>query len=262
MEILEAALARKDARRLDGETAFKLYDTYGFPLDLTADIAPRARRRRSTEPASTRRWQRSSERARAAGKFKAGRAARVLRARATSSSATTRCRGARRSSRCIASGTPVRRARAPARRASWCSTARRSTPSPAARSATAASSRRAGAALFDVDDTQKIQAEVFGHHGTLKTGALRVGDAVDGAGRRGRARAHHAQPLGHPPDAQGAARSAGHARAAEGLAGRRRQDALRLHAQRADDGRTRSARSKRSSTPRSSRNEPTLGARA
>ena len=37
MQILDAALAR-DARRLDGETAFKLYDTYGFPIDLTADI--------------------------------------------------------------------------------------------------------------------------------------------------------------------------------------------------------------------------------
>ncbi len=37
MKILEAALA-KDAKRLDGKTAFTLYDTYGFPLDLTADI--------------------------------------------------------------------------------------------------------------------------------------------------------------------------------------------------------------------------------
>ena len=37
MKILEAALA-KEPRVLDGETAFTLYDTYGFPLDLTADI--------------------------------------------------------------------------------------------------------------------------------------------------------------------------------------------------------------------------------
>ena len=38
MDVLEAALAGNPAV-LDGETAFRLYDTYGFPLDLTADIA-------------------------------------------------------------------------------------------------------------------------------------------------------------------------------------------------------------------------------
>jgi alanyl-tRNA synthetase len=37
MEILEAALAG-GAKTIDGETAFKLHDTFGFPLDLTADV--------------------------------------------------------------------------------------------------------------------------------------------------------------------------------------------------------------------------------
>src|SRR5450759_2508697 len=37
MDILDAALAQ-DSKKLDGDTAFKLYDTYGFPIDLTADI--------------------------------------------------------------------------------------------------------------------------------------------------------------------------------------------------------------------------------
>ncbi len=40
MTLLESAIARLGgAQQIDGETSFKLYDTYGFPIDLTADIA-------------------------------------------------------------------------------------------------------------------------------------------------------------------------------------------------------------------------------
>lgn len=39
MAILEKAIAELSAEVIPGETVFKLYDTYGFPVDLTADIA-------------------------------------------------------------------------------------------------------------------------------------------------------------------------------------------------------------------------------
>jgi alanyl-tRNA synthetase len=39
MEILEAAIADLKDKEIPGEVVFKLYDTYGFPVDLTADIA-------------------------------------------------------------------------------------------------------------------------------------------------------------------------------------------------------------------------------
>lgn len=39
MRILDQAIAALKTDEIDGKTAFKLYDTYGFPVDLTADIA-------------------------------------------------------------------------------------------------------------------------------------------------------------------------------------------------------------------------------
>jgi len=39
MELLETAIRKVKGRTIAGDTVFKLYDTYGFPVDLTADIA-------------------------------------------------------------------------------------------------------------------------------------------------------------------------------------------------------------------------------
>jgi alanyl-tRNA synthetase len=39
MSLLEGAIKETRGKLIDGETVFKLYDTYGFPADLTADIA-------------------------------------------------------------------------------------------------------------------------------------------------------------------------------------------------------------------------------
>ncbi|SEL57319.1 alanine--tRNA ligase [Nitrosovibrio tenuis] len=67
MEVLEAAL-RQEGRTLDGETLFRLYDTFGFPLDLTADIA-RERGVTIDHAGFERAMERQRERARATSKF-------------------------------------------------------------------------------------------------------------------------------------------------------------------------------------------------
>jgi alanyl-tRNA synthetase len=70
MEILQAALGQ-GSNVLDGETAFKLYDTYGFPLDLTADVC-RERDVSVDEVGFNAAMERQRQQARAAGKFKVG----------------------------------------------------------------------------------------------------------------------------------------------------------------------------------------------
>ena len=68
MEILEAALAG-GTKQIDGETAFKLHDTFGFPLDLTADVC-RERGVTVDEAGFNAAMNRQREQARAAAKFK------------------------------------------------------------------------------------------------------------------------------------------------------------------------------------------------
>jgi alanyl-tRNA synthetase len=71
MRILEQAIAGLTGAVIPGETVFKLYDTYGFPLDLTADIA-RERGLTLDTAGFDREMTRQKERARAASHFSAG----------------------------------------------------------------------------------------------------------------------------------------------------------------------------------------------
>ncbi|MCC6172930.1 MAG: alanine--tRNA ligase [Gammaproteobacteria bacterium] len=90
MELLEAAIAALPAagtdggagaaRVIDGETVFKLYDTYGFPVDLTADVA-RERGLAIDQAGFEAAMEAQRERARAASRFGVDQRAVQLEAR-------------------------------------------------------------------------------------------------------------------------------------------------------------------------------------
>jgi alanyl-tRNA synthetase len=176
MAILETALA-KDATRLDGETAFKLYDTFGFPVDLTADIG-RERGFDIDMEAFGAAMAAQQERSRAASRFKAGGQLEYSGAKTAFRGYDTLCE----EGRVVAlyrGGSPVERLAAGEEGIVVLD----NTPF-YAESGGQVGDRgeltRGGVCLtlFEVQDTQKVQPEVFGHHGAVKTGELAVGDTV------------------------------------------------------------------------------------
>ncbi len=68
MELLEGAIKKLKGKTIPGETVFKLYDTYGFPVDLTADIA-RERKLTIDQTGFEKAMESQRERGRAASRF-------------------------------------------------------------------------------------------------------------------------------------------------------------------------------------------------
>ena len=173
MQILDAALAG-GVKVLPGEVAFKLHDTYGFPLDLSADVC-RERGLSVDEAGFATAMEKQKAQARAAGKFKMDKAldytgagndfvgyddltahAKVL-ALYVDGAAVTEIK-AGEAGVVVLDTTPFY----------------------------AESGGQVGdqgmlhnaGGQFNVLDTLKIKADVFGHHGEVKSGSLKVGDAV------------------------------------------------------------------------------------
>jgi alanyl-tRNA synthetase len=176
MAILESALAR-NPKRLDGETAFKLYDTYGFPIDLTADIG-RERGFEIDMPAFDAAMASQQERSRASSKFKAGAQLAYEGVKTTFRGYETLSEEARVVA-LYKGGTPVESLstgeegivvldRTPFYAESGGQVGDRGELTKGGVCLT----------LFEVQDTQKIQPEVFGHHGIVKNGELAIGDTV------------------------------------------------------------------------------------
>jgi len=173
MQVLEGALQSED-RMLDGDTVFRLYDTFGFPLDLTADIA-RERGITVDMAGFEAAMERQREQARAASKFR-------MQASVEYSGQATEFLGydtLRVDARILA----IYKEGAEVPSISAGDTAvvvLDRTPFYAESGGQVGDRGRlvSSHGTFNVVDTQKIQADVFGHHGTLATGRLTVNDTV------------------------------------------------------------------------------------
>ncbi|MBV8209606.1 MAG: alanine--tRNA ligase [Burkholderiaceae bacterium] len=178
MKILEAALGQLrsgDARMLDGETAFVLYDTHGFPVDLTADIA-RERGFTVDMAGFERAMERQREQARAEGRFRMS-AALGYDGDRTRFVGYEHLRAHGKVVALYAEGVAVASLRGGQTGVVVLDT----TPFYAEGGGQVGDrGELAGTGgTFRVDDTQKIQSDVFGHHGAVMTGSLRVGDTVE-----------------------------------------------------------------------------------
>ncbi len=173
MEILDAALDG-GAKVLPGEVAFKLHDTYGFPLDLTNDVC-RERDVEVDEAGFKTAMEKQKAQARAAGKFKMDKALEYTGA----ANQFTGYEHLAETAKIVAiyvDGTSAAALKAGQSGVVVLDT----TPFYAESGGQVGDEGviTSGSARFAVGDTLKIKADVYGHHGTLEEGTLNVGDTV------------------------------------------------------------------------------------
>jgi alanyl-tRNA synthetase len=172
-------------KMLDGTTAFQLYDTFGFPLDLTADVC-RERGAIVDEAGFETAMEKQRTTARAAGKFKAD----TVLAYSGDKTVFHGYDELSHAGKVVAlykGGTPVQSLDAgdggvvvldhtPFYAESGGQvgdTGLLLEPSPSG------GGQGGGSFEFRVNDTLKIIPDVFGHHGKLESGSLKVGDSVN-----------------------------------------------------------------------------------
>ena len=196
MDILDTALAG-GAKVLPGDVAFKLHDTYGFPLDLTNDVC-RENGIDVDEAGFQVAMEKQKAQARAAGKFKMDKALEYTGA-GNQFVGYEQLQSTAKIVALYADGVSV----AALKQGQTGVVVLDSTPFYAESGGQVGDEGviTSGSARFAVGDTLKIKADVFGHHGQLDEGTLNVGDhvaaAVNTAVRAATVRNHSATHIMH-----------------------------------------------------------------
>ena len=197
MEILEKALAGGE-KTIDGETAFKLHDTYGFPVDLTADVC-RERGVSVDEARFNELLDEQRQRARDAGKFKMAQGLEYSGVATVFHGYNELVREGAKVTAIYLDGTPAHSAKS----GDDAVIVLDHTPFYAESGGQVGDTGelRNAVARFLVEDTIKVQAAVFGHHGRVAEGTIAVGDVftakVDAEKRAKTVRNHSATHLMH-----------------------------------------------------------------
>ncbi|HEY3635927.1 MAG TPA: alanine--tRNA ligase, partial [Caldimonas sp.] len=192
MAILESALAAlKPREALSGDVAFKLHDTYGFPVDLTADVC-----RERGVAVDTARFEalldEQRERARASAKFRMAQGLEYSGVDSTFHGYETLTHDAARVTALYVEGAAVETARA----GDSAVVVLDHTPFYAESGGQVGDTGelRNASARMVVEDTIKVQAAVPGHQGRVVEGSISVGDVVStrvDAERRARTMRNH-----------------------------------------------------------------------
>ena len=174
MQILDQALVGNN-KILAGDVAFKLHDTYGFPLDLTNDVC-RERSVTVDEAGFNAAMERQKSQARAAGKFRMDKALEY-------SGASNKFLGYEES-KCSAQVLAIYvdgLATPKLMQGEIGVVILDQTPFYAESGGQAGDVGQISTGLseFTVTDTSKIKADVYGHHGIQKIGELKIGDKVN-----------------------------------------------------------------------------------
>ena len=175
MEILDGALAG-GAKVVDGETAFRLHDTFGFPLDLTADVC-RERGVTVDGEGFEVAMQKQRDQARAAGKFKVAQGLDYKGVPTQFHGYDTLKHEGAKVTALYVDGSAVPSVKA----GDAAVIVLDNTPFYAESGGQVGDKGelRNESIRFAVEDTFKIQADVFGHQGEVLEGELKVGDSIN-----------------------------------------------------------------------------------
>lgn len=175
MSILNDALDQLSGQVLDGETVFKLYDTYGFPADLTNDVA-RERGFSIDEAGFEQAMEEQRQRAREAGQFGTDYNSLIKSATNTEFCGYTASRGQSVVREMFVEGAEVSTLSAGDKAIIVLDNTPFYAESGGQCGDTGVLKTEAG--IFHVEDTHKL-GNAIAHHGVLAQGVLAKGDQVD-----------------------------------------------------------------------------------